>query len=314
MSNIKSLVVQTKFSNVHVLVTAVEKKFTSEGALYLDFTFQDMSAAINGKMWNAKEEDFETFGAGEIVSIGGDVTSFRKEKQLRVTNIKKYEGVDIAHFLPSAPIEADVLKEKLYQYILQIENSKISRIVSKMIEENEESFLIFPAATKNHHEYVNGLVHHVISMLDLAEFICSKYEGVNKDLLYAGVILHDFGKVMELSGVVATEYTLAGKLLGHITIAVDYIGQTASKLGIEGEEVLLLQHMVLAHHGKLEYGSPKQPIIMEAEILHYLDNLDARINMVNKAVRDLEIGDHTSRIMSLEGRKFYNHGLDIEEE
>ncbi len=310
MSNIKSLAVQTKFSNLYVLITEVEKKFTADGMMFLDFTFQDMSASINGKLWNATEEMAEEFIAGTIVSISGDVTVFRKEKQIKITNISVYEGLDVNHFLPSAPVGIDELKNKLYQYIFQIENSNINRIVSTIVDKYEADFIVYPAATRNHHEYVSGLLHHVVSMLEIAEFIESKYHGINKDLLYAGIILHDFGKIIELSGVVATEYTVYGKLLGHITIAVNEIGKVAHELQIESDDVMLLQHMVLAHHGKLEYGSPKQPVIMEAELIHIIDNLDARINMMNKALSDLSVGEFSPRVMALEGRKFYKHSDD----
>ncbi|MGU4858432.1 HD domain-containing protein, partial [Escherichia coli] len=126
----------------------------------------------------------------------------------------------------------------------------------------------YPAAVKNHHEFVSGLAFHVVSMLDMAKAFSKLYPSLDTDLLYSGIILHDLGKVIELSGPVAASYTLEGKLLGHITIMVNEIGKAADELEIEGEEVTVLQHLVLSHHSKPEWGSPKAPLIREAEILH----------------------------------------------
>lgn len=136
-------------------------------------------------------------------------------------------------------------------------------------------------------------------MLKLGKAIADLYPTLNRDLLYAGIILHDVGKVVELSGPVATMYTVEGNLLGHITIMVNEIAKIASELEIEGEEVMLLQHMVLSHHGKEEWGSPKKPMIQEAEILHYIDNIDAKMNMLTRALGKTTPGEFTERLFLL---------------
>ncbi len=315
MINIKGLQANSSFTTLYVLIQSVERKYTTDGKQYLDFMLQDMSGVINAKLWAANDADVEKFQNGQVVIVSGDVTVYRKENQIRIKTIELHPTMDVEHFLPSAPIEKNVLKDTIHQYALQIENSVISQIVFKILDKYDEEFFVYPAASKNHHEYVNGLAHHVASMLDLSEFIVSKYPIVNKDLLYAGVILHDFGKIIELSGVVSTEYTTVGKLLGHITIACNEVYKIACDCGFENsEEVMLLQHMILAHHGKLEFGSPKLPVTVEAEVLCILDNLDARLNMMEKSLVDLETGEFTSRIFSLESRKFYKHAIDKEQE
>ncbi len=310
MINIKGLEANTKFDKLFALIQGVEKKLTAEGKMYLDFTLQDISGVVNAKMWSATEEDFNTFVNGKIVEVSGDVTVFRKENQVRIRKIEIYEGMDVSHFLPSAPIEKDDLQDSILNYTLKIENSIISKIVDAILDKYEEEFFIYPAATKNHHEYVSGLAHHVLGMLELAEFVVSKHPLLNKDLLYAGVILHDFGKIIELSGVVSTEYTTQGKLLGHITIACNEIYAIAVQNGVENsEEVMLLQHLILSHHGKLEFGSPKLPFTAEAEVLSFIDNLDARLNVLEKSLSDLEEGEFTPRMFAMESRKFYKHSL-----
>ena len=172
-------------------------------------------------------------------------------------------------------------------------------------EENIEKLSYYPAASKNHHEYVSGLAYHTYGMLKVAESFCTLYPTLNKDLLYSGITLHDLGKTIELSGPVVPEYTLEGKLLGHISISNAMIKETADKLHIEGEEVTLLQHMILAHHGKNEYGSPVLPQIKEAEILYLIDNIDARMAMMDKALETVEYGKFTKRVFSLENRALY---------
>lgn len=138
-----------------------------------------------------------------------------------------------------------------------MKNPNIQRITRHLLRKYHEPFLEYPAATKNHHEFVSGLGYHVVSMLDLAKSVAELYPSLDRDLLFAGIILHDLGKVIELSGAVAASYTIEGNLLGHITIIVNEIGKAAEELGIHGEEVVVLQHLVLSHHGKLEWGEPE---------------------------------------------------------
>ena len=186
-----------------------------------------------------------------------------------------------------------------------MKNPNIQRITRHLLRKHHEQFLEYPAATRNHHEFVSGLGYHVVSMLDLAKAISDLYPSLDRDLLYAGVILHDLGKIVELSGPVAASYTVEGNLLGHITIMVNEIGKAADELGIDGEEVVILKHLVLSHHGKLEWGSPKQPMIKEAEILHMIDNIDAKMNMLDRALKRVKPGEFSERVFPLDNRSFY---------
>jgi 3'-5' exoribonuclease len=142
-------------------------------------------------------------------------------------------------------------------------------------------------------------------MLRTAEALCDIYPSLNRSLLYSGIILHDIGKVKELSGPIGTTYTTEGNLIGHIVIAVEEITKIAEELEIDGEEVLLLKHLILSHHGKLEYGSPKVPMLKEAEILHFIDNIDARMMMMDKHLEKTDEGTFTERIFPLENRNLY---------
>ncbi|MFV0424474.1 MAG: HD domain-containing protein [Bacilli bacterium] len=310
MINIKGLEANTTFEGLYVLIHSSEKRFTTDGKMYLDLNLQDISGVVNAKLWSATEEDVSTFVNGKVVEVSGDVTVFRKENQVRIKKIEIYEGMDVGHFLPSAPIEKELLREGILNYTLKIENNILRSVVDKILDKYYEEFFIYPAASKNHHEYVSGLAHHVLGMLELSEFLVKKYPIINKDLLYSGVILHDFGKIIELSGVISTEYTTPGKLLGHITIACNEIYAIAIENEWENtEEIMLLQHLILSHHGKLEFGSPKLPFVVEAEVLSIVDNLDARLNMLDKSLTELEDEEFTSRLFAMENRKFYKHSL-----
>ncbi|NRD78355.1 3'-5' exoribonuclease YhaM [Bacillus sp. BRMEA1] len=291
-----------------LLIKSSTKGVASNGKTFLTLVLQDQSGEIEAKLWDAGEEDEKNYAAQTIVKIIGDVQNYRGKGQLKIRQIRKTgsaDGVKLEDFLETAPLSQDEMMSKLTQYIFEMKNPNIQRITRHLIKKHQNAFLEFPAATKNHHEFVSGLAYHVVSMLDLAKAISSLYPSLDRDLLYAGVILHDMGKVMELSGPVSTVYTLQGNLLGHITIMINEIGKAAEELGINGEEVLILQHLVLSHHGKAEWGSPKPPLIKEAEILHYIDNLDAKMNMLDRALERVKPGEFTERVFTLDNRSFY---------
>ena len=293
---------------LYLLIKNSTKGIASNGKPFLTLTLQDQSGEIEAKLWDAGEEDEKNYAAQNIVKILGDLQNYRGKSQLKIRQIRKTgpsDMVKLDDFLETAPLSQEEMVSKLTQYIFEMRNPNIQRITRHLIKKHQKAFLEYPAATKNHHEFVSGLAYHVVSMLDLAKAIASLYPSLDKDLLYAGVILHDMGKVMELSGPVSTVYTIEGNLLGHITIMITEIGKAAEELGISGEEVLILQHLVLSHHGKAEWGSPKPPLIKEAEILHYIDNLDAKMNMLDRALERVKPGEFTERIFALDNRSFY---------
>ncbi|MEH7072437.1 3'-5' exoribonuclease YhaM [Neobacillus drentensis] len=291
-----------------LLIKSSTKGIASNGKPFLTLILQDKSGEIEAKLWDVNEEDAKSYAPQSIVKIQGDVQNYRGKSQLKIRQIRRTglsDGVKLDDFLETAPLSQEEMAGKLTQYIFDMKNPNIQRITRHLIKKHQQAFLEFPAATKNHHEFVSGLAYHVVSMLDLAKSIAMLYPSLDKDLLYAGVILHDMGKVLELSGPISTVYTIEGNLLGHITIMINEIGKAAEELGITGEEVLILQHLVLSHHGKAEWGSPKPPMIKEAEILHYIDNLDAKMNMLDRALDRVKPGEFTERIFALENRSFY---------
>ncbi|MDW0118384.1 3'-5' exoribonuclease YhaM [Sporosarcina thermotolerans] len=299
--------------DIFLLIKQSTKGITQQGSPFMTLILQDKSGDIEAKLWDTGDDHEKLYAAATIVKIGGEVHEYRGKNQLRIKSIrpvKEDEGVSISDLVPSAAKSKEALYEELMQYFFEMKNPQIQRITRHLLKKHQSDFLVYPAATRNHHDYVSGLLDHVVSMLKLGKAIAELYPTLNKDLLYAGIILHDIGKVIELSGPIGTQYTVEGNLLGHITIMVNEISKAAEELEIIGEEVMLLQHMVLSHHGKEEWGSPKRPMLMEAEVLHYIDNIDAKMNMLNRVMSKTANGEFTERVFALDNRSFYKPNLD----
>lgn len=295
-----------------LLVVSVSKGLTNAGAAYLNVEFQDNSGTIDAKIWDATENDMAIVQAGNVIRVNGDVLLYRNNLQLRVNKAEAVseDSFEISDYLKASPVAREQLQEYIYSYIEQIDNEVLYKLVRKIVVDHEKDYFTYPAASRIHHEFVGGLATHVLGMLRIAENICDQHAFINRSLLYSGIILHDFGKTTELSGPILTHYTTQGRLLGHISIMhADLLG-FAKELGLEdSEEVMLLRHMILSHHGQYEYGSPVLPMVTEAEILSYIDDLDARINMLDKVMEQTEAGEFTSRMFSLENRSFYKSKL-----
>lgn len=309
---IRDLEKNSQLSDMPLLVNKVVTGTTNQGSPYLSVTFADDSGLLNGKVWSSTTEDTRVCKLGSVVLVSGMVNLYQNSLQLKVTGLKEVEQskFDMNDFVIAAPMSAQDLQMAIEKVIMSIKNNNIQLIINGMLDRYKESFYKFPAASKNHHEFYSGLAMHVKGMLDLASAVCDLYPSLNRDLLFGGIILHDLGKCVELSGPVATEYTTEGRLLGHISIIQAEVYEIAKELNIvDSEEVLLLRHMILSHHGKYEFGSPVLPLIIEAEMLTFIDNMDARMNMFDKVLATVGDGEFTARVFSLEGRSVYKHNL-----
>ncbi len=292
---------------IDVLLNEVNRGITNKGAPYLNFVIQDKTGTMEAKYWNVEEEQLHHYKAGMYVKIKGDIINYKDQLQMRVLQIEDDQDRehDVRDYIRSAPMSKAKQKESLQRYLSRIQNDDIRKLCEAILKAHERTFFDYPAAAKNHHDFVGGLATHVLGMMDLAIHICKLYPLLNQDLLIAGVFLHDIGKLFELSGPIATEYTMEGKLLGHISIMQAMVSEYAHRLQIDNETAVLLRHMVLSHHGEYEYGSPVLPMIPEAEVLHLIDNLDARMNTLEKAFARIDYGEFTSRIFAMENRSFY---------
>lgn len=296
----------------YLLIKTATKQIASNSKAFLTLILGDHTGEIEAKLWGVSPEDEATFINKTVVHIQGDVIDYRGRMQLKIASIRPttpMDGVKINDFVRSAPLSPDDMLDEINQYIFEISNPSIQRITRFLVKKHQQAFVESPAATKNHHEFMGGLAYHVVSMLRIAKSLIQLYPSLDPDLLYSGIILHDIGKVRELSGAIDTTYTLEGKLLGHISIGANEIAEAAKELDIEGEELLMMQHMMLSHHGKGEWGSPKAPVLREAEVLHLIDNVDAKINMMDRVLERVEPGEFSERVMALENRSFYKPGF-----
>ncbi|MDH6363517.1 3'-5' exoribonuclease [Enterococcus sp. PF1-24] len=309
MKKIAELKLDEQFENF-VLIKNADVRIAKNQKKFIAFTFQDASGTVDGKFWGATEEQIQQFVAGKVVHLTGKREVYQGNPQVKILQLrltKVGEPANPDEYMEKAPITKEAMQEEFNQTLFEITNARWNRIVRYLVNKYQKEFFDFPAAKRNHHAYAGGLAFHTLSMLRMAKAITKEYPQLNAPLLYAGVILHDLGKIFELSGPVGTEYTVAGNLIGHLVLVDEEIIKACGELKIDdqAEDVLLLRHMVLAHHGLLEYGSPIRPRIMEAEVLHQIDNLDASIQMMTSAVEQTEAGQYTERIFGLDNRSFY---------
>lgn len=299
---------------IKLLIQSVNRGVTNKGAPYLSFVFQDCTGMMDAKFWNVNEEALYLYQAGMLVEVQGDVLSHNKQLQIRVNALQILDRstVDLRDYVKASVYSKKELKEKLEETVETIQNPEIKTVLQLLMKQYERDLYTYPAASKNHHAFVGGLATHILEMILLGKYVCSMFSFLNQDLLIAGIILHDLGKLEELSGPVITEYTMPGKLLGHISIMQAEVAQLAKEANISEEVSVLLRHMILSHHGHKEYGSPVLPMIPEAEVLYFIDNLDARMNTLEAIMKNVEPGEFSGRIFSLEQRSFYKSKLGEE--
>lgn len=293
-----------------VLIKSVDVRTSRLNQPFLAFVFQDMSGTMEGMYWSASAEDIAQFQAGRVVFLRGQRDTYNGKPQIKIMQLRLAdagEPNDPTLYVEHIDMKRDDIERQLNDALLEIHEPHIARVVRKILAQAGDDFYAYPAAKRHHHALAGGLSFHTISMLQIARQLIKQYPELNASLLLGGILLHDIAKTMELSGPISTEYTLKGKLLGHIVLMDEWIDRVSRELGFDPdiEPILLLKHVVLAHHGKLEYGSPIAPQIMEAEVLHHIDNLDARLNMMSQALNKVEAGQYSEPIFALERRQLY---------
>ena len=243
----------------------------------------------------------------EVTQVLGERVSYQLVKAYDVEELNYNETDQILRsFLKVSPLSLDESKKQVYEYINSIDNNIIHQITKELVEEYHDKFFIYPAASKMHHSYVGGLAYHSIGMLKMADSFIMNYPYLNKDYLYAGIILHDIGKILELTGPQNTEYTLNGQLLGHLVIGAMEIARVANKLGFAGtKEVLLLEHMLVSHHGQPLFGAAKKPATPEALVLWYIDTIDSKFRVLGEELEKTEVDTFTEHIGVLDKTKIY---------
>lgn len=291
---------------VIAMIRRCEQSKTNKGTPYLSLTLEDSSGELDAKYWNLTEEVANQFKVGMVVEAKGDVILYRNALQFRIQKMSEKADEKISDYVRSAPMKREAIQKEISDYLNSMNNVVLFELTSSILKAHEEAFYTFPAATRNHHNFVGGLAFHSLSMTRMAVHIAEQYPYLDRDLLIAGTLLHDIGKITELSDPILPSYTASGNLLGHISIMNCMVDEAAIKLGVEEEEcVMLLKHMILSHHGKQEFGSPVAPMIPEAEVLSMVDDLDARLYMMKESIDVTEPGQFGPRVFALEGRMIY---------
>ena len=288
------------------LLGNVSKGVNANGGAYLSVELRDASGSIVGKKWDATAEDEQLFVVGNVVQVVGETNKYKEQLQLKILSAElvSLEQIDVEKFVKAPPVAKETLIERFNAHVNSIKNEDCLKILKYMINKFGDKIYSYPAAVSIHHEYSSGLLMHSITMADLANYLCPIYD-CDHDLMITGCLLHDLGKIIELEGPIVYKYSTEGKLLGHISIMAAELRKAADELKIKSEIPLLLEQMVLSHHGQQEFGSPVMPLTKEALLLSLIDNLDSKMVVVNKAVADLEPGSFSNKVFSLDNRSFY---------
>ena len=275
----------------HYLCKQKQSLKTRTGKTYLSLKLQDKTGVIDGKVWEMNN-DIQNFEENDFIKVDGVVLTYQNDLQIKINRIRRsmpgeYEPSD---YIPRTEKDIDALYKMLIDYIKSINNYYIRILMENIFICNKSVALAFQShsAAKNlHHSFYGGLIEHTASVTQICDFLSARYKYVNRDLLISTAMLHDLGKIYELSPFPDNDYTDGGQLLGHLVICSELISREADKIpDFPPRLKLLIQHSILAHHGEYEYGSPKQPKTIEAFILHSADNMDAKVKMFEEALAD----------------------------
>lgn len=296
------------------MVKMIGLKMGSNRKMYLDLKLGDKTGEVNSKKWDIADGEVEALNdikEGDLVKVKASVTDWQNQTQLRVTKIRKAvetDGLEISDFIKAAPEKPLDMYNYIYDIASSMRDTDLRNLTTRVLEENKEKLMYYPAATRNHHAEYAGLLWHMKRMLMTGMKVCEVYTLLNRDLVATGVIVHDMQKINEIQSDkngVSPGYSFEGQMLGHIVMGVKYIDKLAEKLGISKEKALMVEHMILSHHYEPEFGSPKKPLFPEAEVLHYLDIMDARMFDMFDALGTAELGGFSERVWTLENRCLY---------
>lgn len=305
---LKDLNEKEKFEG-YLMVKSAEQRLTKEEKSYVDMNLADKSGEINAKNWDTNAS---APNVGEIIKIKGTIIDYRGRSQLKVESMssisrEELKNLDLSSLIKCAPYDPQGMLDKIRKVANSIKSNDLKAICNAMLDEFEDELLFYPAAKEMHHAEKSGLLHHIYSMLHVASSLNEVYPWINWDLVNAGIIMHDLAKITEMesdcNGLVK-DYTKDGNLVGHLVRGVVKIQQVADRLNISGETVELLQHMIISHHGIAEYGSPRPPMFPEALILHFIDDLDAKLYQFKSELELTESGSFTGYVRSLDRRLY----------
>ena len=292
------------------LLASASLRSTNAGKPYLTGTLSDRTGTVELVVWDYTGA-LNAESAGTVVKVRGKVSEYRGSRQFAAVRIRPAEGNDrysLDDLVPTAPIDRDAALREVEALVASMEDADYRRVAETMLARRRESFARIPAAKSVHHGFVGGLLMHTANMLRTADFLAAQYgEVICRDLLLCGTLLHDMAKAEEFCFSplgLATDYSLEGQLLGHLVMGAQEAAAIGEELGLPREKSVLLQHMILSHHGEPEFGAAVRPMCAEAELLHLIDMIDSRMEIYAETLAEMEPGSFSPRIFALE-KKIY---------
>jgi len=289
------------------LVCSKEIRQKKKGDPYLSLQLGDRTGELDAKMWDNVEEVLDTFARDDFVKVKGLIQVFHNRPQLTLHTIHRMDDreVDYTDYFPSSARDRDEMWRELREFAASITNPHLDRLVAALLDDPDiaQRYRVAPAAKQIHHAFLGGLIEHVLSLCQLARMTASHYPAIDGDLLLTGVLLHDIGKIYELSYERGFSYSDEGQLLGHMVIALRLIADKLRAIPDFPPRLRsLVEHMIVSHHGQLEFGSPKTPLFAEAMLLHYLDDMDSKLECMRHLLEtDRQVaGNFTSFSPSME--------------
>jgi len=273
----------------HYLCKQKQSLKTRTGKTYYSLKLQDKTAVIDAKVWEL-HNDIANFEEGDMVKIDGTVLNYQNELQIKVNKLRpSREGEFLsADFIPTTSKDVEEMYSQLTALIKSVKNSHVKTLLENILINDAakvDALKSHSAAKSMHHSYMGGLLEHILSVTEICDFMSTRYKYINRDILLAGAMLHDIGKIYELTPMPKNEYTDDGQMLGHIILGVEMVVLEVVKIdGFPHELASIIKHLIVSHHGELEFGSPKLPSTTEAMILHYADNMDAKLKTFEEVI------------------------------
>ncbi len=281
-----------------------------DGNNYLNVTLSDKTGTIKGVVWDNVDLISAGVSSGDFVHIRGNVKDYRGAFQLVIKNMEACSAdmVDPTDFLPATHLDVNSMFKRLLKITASMKTTYLKNLIEAFWNDTEfvHKFKTAPAAKKMHHAYIGGLLEHTLSMASLADKVAGHYNGVDRDLLLAGAILHDIGKIREFEYEISIDYSDEGRLINHIVIGIEMIDEKLSEIeGFPEEKMLLLKHMIVSHHGTREFGSPEPPKTIEAVILNYIDEIDSKVKGIREFMANEDPNETWTSFHRLLERHFY---------
>lgn len=298
-----------------VLIKSAEVRTNRNGGIYLDLNLESGTEAINAKLWDYDEKLCGKYDVGDFVKVRGILSDYKGKDQLKINRIRKVvaeDNVNLSDFVPSAPYEAEYMWSILINTINSFIDEDFKKLTLTILTKHKKEFCEYPAAYRLHHAIRSGLLMHTLSIVRLAEHICEIYPFINRDMLLCGAMLHDIAKIGEYDVTntgIAAGYTDKGNLIGHLVLGAIEVEKACEELKIPEKKAMLIEHMIISHHGKPEFGAAMPPKTLEAEMLYMLDTIDSKVYEIHEKIEKLNIDEYTDRLWFLDDRKIFNHGL-----